>query len=133
MFANKRKTCLTTRGRLLFLPPQQQFQGIALARRLHLMAQFLNIFFWIVVLLSSFDEKAGVVVVAFIICPVLLIVYACIIRLLCEMIISVLLIPSLLAKNQPMGPAAPGGQMVNDSDLAAYGVSNGGNDMGAAV
>ncbi|CAN0161375.1 unnamed protein product, partial [Hapterophycus canaliculatus] len=65
--------------------------------------------------------------------PVVLIYLACIIRVLSELVISVLLVPSLLAKQEP-GGAGRGGQSVNggDADLAAYGVS-GGDDAGTVV
>lgn len=112
-------------------PVVPQFQGIAVARRLHFVSQILNVVFWIFVLLSVFAEgEAGMIVAALIFCPVMLIVYAMLIRLLSEMAVSVLLIPPLLAKHQP-GAGVASAPAVDDADLAAYGV--GGTDMGAVV
>lgn len=101
-----------------------QFQGIVLVRRLHLFAQALNIVWAIFYLLASFrDGTVRVIIVALITFPILVVYFACIIRVLCEMAISVLLVPSLLAK-----PATgTGRETVNgvDADLAAYGVTVG--------
>ncbi|CAM9972317.1 unnamed protein product, partial [Scytosiphon promiscuus] len=109
------------------------FQGIFLTRKLHFVAQIFNILWCTLVLLDVFHRSdAAGIVVAIIVFPVLLIFNACIIRVLSELAVSVLLVPSLLVK-QEAGGAGRAGHAMNDADadLAAYGVT--GDDGGTVV
>ena len=96
------------------------------------MAQVLNVAFWVLVMANSFPSgNPGQIVAAIIICPIMVLVFACFYRLLGEITVSILLLPALLVKQQ----AAVGGNagpQTNDADLAAYGVG-GDNDTGTIV
>ncbi len=100
----------------------QQFQGVFLSRRLHFLAQILNVMYcgywllWGIVNGSLETAIAGVIFY-----PIFWFYSACFIRVLTEMAISVLLVPSLLAKPAPAEASSANG--VADADLAAYGVS----------
>lgn len=115
-------------------PLLPQFQGIFVMRKLHFVAQVFNIVCCTLVLFDVFvyGNAAGIIV-ALVVYPIFLIYMASIIRVLSELAISVLLMPSLLAK-QEMGGGGRGGHSVNggDADLAAYGVSDG-HDAGTVV
>lgn len=103
-------------------------------RKLHFVAQVFNVVWCTLVLFNVFrDEDVGGIVVGIVVYPIVLIYMASIIRVLSELAISVLLVPSLLAKQEAGGPGR-GGQSVNgaDADLAAYGVS-GVDDAGTVV
>lgn len=89
---------------------------------MHLFAQALNIVWAAFYLLASFqDGRARVIIVALVTSPILVVYFACLIRVMSEMAISLLLVPSFLAK--PAGGS--GRETVNgvDADLAAYGVT----------
>lgn len=98
---------------------------------MHLIGQIVSLFFWTIVLLSSFAGPAQWIVFMVILYPFLVLIYAFLIRVVSELAISVLLLPPLLAKHQPgQGDVVPG-PMGDDADLAVYGV--GGNDMSTTV
>lgn len=100
---------------------------------MHYLSQVMNVVFWILALRSTFAEGSSAqIFAAIIIYPILLVFNACIIRLLSEVVIAVLLLPSLLTKHQPIRSAGEASVVVNDADLAAYGVTTG-DDMGATV
>ncbi|CAB1119617.1 unnamed protein product [Ectocarpus sp. CCAP 1310/34] len=104
----------------------RHFQGIVLARRLHYVAQVWNVVWSTLVLSTVFREGNPLaIIVAIIIYPIFVFYMACFLRLMSELTVSVLLLPSLLAKSQGNGGrgavAEPVG--VGDADLAAYGVS----------
>lgn len=76
------------------------------------------------------NGSAGAIIAGLIVYPIFMIYFACMIRVLSEMALSVLLIPSLLAKTnagtRAGGQSANGG---NNADLAAYGVSDDGGTI----
>ncbi|CAM9927726.1 unnamed protein product, partial [Ectocarpus fasciculatus] len=112
-----------------------QFQGIVLARRLHFVGQVWNIVWSTLVLFGFFREgNALSIIVALIIYPIFVFYMACFLRLLSELSVSVLLLPSLLAKSQGQGGRGAVAEPVGrgDADLAAYGVS-GVDDSGTIV
>lgn len=99
-----------------------QFQGVFLARRLHFLAQILNVIYcgyWILWGIVNGDIATAIGVVIFF--PIFWFYAACFIRVLSELAISVLLVPSLLAKPAPAEASSANGGA--DADLAAYGVS----------
>ncbi|CAN0356307.1 unnamed protein product [Ectocarpus sp. 12 AP-2014] len=113
----------------------RHFQGIVLARRLHFVGQVWNVVWSTLVLFGIFREGTALgIIVAIIVYPIFVFYMACFLRLMSELAVSVLLLPSLLAKSQGNGgrgaAAEPVG--VGDADLAAYGVS-GVDDAGTIV
>lgn len=92
---------------------------------MHFLAQILNIVWSTLFLLNVFRYgHVGQIIFAIVLYPILIFWFACMIRCLSELAISVLLLPSLLAKGPRTG-AAGGGHSANggvDADLAAYGV-----------
>lgn len=87
------------------------------------------------VLFGIFREGTALgIIVALIVYPIFVFYMACFLRLMSELAVSVLLLPSLLANSQGHGGrgavAEPVG--VGDADLAAYGVS-GVDDAGTIV
>ncbi|CAN0332939.1 unnamed protein product [Pylaiella littoralis] len=108
----------------------RKFQGIVLVRRLHHFAQALNVIWAVLFLLASFRRGVVQIIVSLITFPILLVFFACIIRALSEIAISVLLVPSLLVKSA--GVSGRGAVNSRDEDLAAYGVTTPG-DAGTIV
>lgn len=98
-------------------------------RMLHMLGQVINAFIHIVFIMGIFyQDEAGVIVVSIIFLPLSLVLNATLIRVFSELIVSVLLIPSLLVKNQP----AAGGPVMDD--LASYDRPVGAHEMtGSAV
>lgn len=92
--------------------------------KLHFLAQVLNVVWSTLVLLEVFrNGDAEEVIAALVVYPIFMFYFACMIRVLSEIAVSVLLVPSLLAK--ATAGAGQGAQSVNggaDADLAAYGV-----------
>eukprot|EP00903_Cladosiphon_okamuranus_P014739 g13657.t1 len=105
-----------------------QFQGLSLVPKLHFLAQVLNVVWNTLLLLEAFRYgDAEEIIAAVIVYPIFMIYFACIVRVLSEIAISVLLVPGLLAKANagPGAAAAAAVQSINagdNADLAAYGV-----------
>lgn len=99
-----------------------------MVHKLHFLAQVLSVVWCTLFLLHVFRYgDAAQIVAAIVVYPILVFYFACMIRVLSEMAVSVLLIPSLLAETAAGAgaAAAAGGQAANggnDADLAAYGV-----------
>lgn len=109
----------------LFPAPPQQFQGLFLVHKLHFIGQVLNVVWNTLFLLEAFRYgDAEKIIAAIIVYPIFMIYFACMIRVLSEIAVSVLLVPGLLAKANG-GTGAAAGRSVyggDNSDLAAYGV-----------
>ncbi|CAM9711556.1 unnamed protein product, partial [Choristocarpus tenellus] len=79
-------------------------QGVSVVRRLHSIAQIINAATWIFILIAVFvNEDAGLTIVALIGLPIVWIIYALLIRAVCELAVSVMLIPALLANQLHQG------------------------------
>lgn len=91
---------------------------------MHFLAQVLNVVWSTLFLLEVFRYgSAGEIVGALIVYPIFMFYFACMIRVLSEIAISVLLLPSLLAKATTGNGAAGRQPPANvNADLAAYGV-----------
>lgn len=93
---------------------------------MHFFGQVLNIVVSTVALLSTLAKgNSQEIIFGIVAYPIFMLFFACMIRVVSEVAISVLLVPSLLAKVNS-GNGAAGGQSVNggdnNADLTAYGV-----------
>lgn len=78
-----------------------QFNGVSLTIKLHTIAQIVTIFINLLALIGLWTRGLGYAIFGTIFIPLWLVVQVAAIRVLAELIISVLLLPPLLAKSQP--------------------------------